>query len=938
MGRFSRRYFAILASALPLLLVGLWWVVPPVLADHFVQRGLASKQQWRLRQSLREFERALKFAGNNESALLERALVHQLRGDFLSSQKDLERILSHPEISKTRQVALLNAAGINHFSFSQPDRALAYHEKGLRLASELGLTKLEGQSCVNLSRVLYHAKGRHEDALRYLERGLKLGKDSGDLELQADALRNLGVIHWWFRAELDRPLALYYFPALDLYRRAGQRHGEATTLSNISLIYGFKGDIFEALNYQRQSIEIREQIGDDAGLADSFLSMGQFFAGIENYRKAGYYFRRSLDLASSLGYQLTQDEVEVYLANNYVLLGEAALAVPLLKQAAERQRHNPVLARYRYGALANAHGLAGDHEAALIKFRQALSINETLQSPDERFIDAVRLVMADSLMALGKWEEAGQLLGASTDSSDPFRDYDAIGVLAEGLTRAWYARHQEREEEALNHLQIAIDRQTSVIVKSSTSFVIGPDRRFLDRMFSFLLDTPKPSPRAVSLAFQFLEHIRYRTLRNFILRLRQKLPAPAGSQERERRMIAQIDRLNAELHAGRDSVRPSLRSLYNDYEDLVLKTQLDQPRHEIIRSLRPIEVSTLQAALSEKTAVIEYIVAGEQIFALVIRPDKLDAILLPEATSQIRERAKLFSTQLFHEQAGNDWRASARKLYDVLIGVLESRESLEDVDRLCIIPFSFLHEVPFAALVNHKGSFLIDNYVLTRAPSATFLDQPHDQGAKTRQSLSLLALSSGPGQQDFAALTSADNEVREIASTGPALPLLNAEASETRFKTMAPDFRLIHLAGHGVFEPDMPLLSRLLLSPSAEDDGFLTVHEVFYLGLNTELVTLSACETGRNATGSGLTYSEIDRVGLVEAFLHAGAKNVVATLLPVRDRPTTEFMKTFYSRLSSEDFALALANTQRVFAYESSQPYMRHPRHWAPFVLVGEAR
>jgi CHAT domain-containing protein len=147
----------------------------------------------------------------------------------------------------------------------------------------------------------------------------------------------------------------------------------------------------------------------------------------------------------------------------------------------------------------------------------------------------------------------------------------------------------------------------------------------------------------------------------------------------------------------------------------------------------------------------------------------------------------------------------------------------------------------------------------------------------------------------------------------------------------------------------MPLFSRLLLAPTSTDDGNLTVREIFELGLRTSLVTLSACETGQSFSASGTDLVEEDRIGLIEAFLHAGSNSVLATLWPISDQPTTEFMKRFYFQLrEKETSADALAITQKaVLRSEAAVPAsaqnlksipLSHPRYWAPFILVGDPR
>ncbi len=392
---------------------------------------------------------------------------------------------------------------------------------------------------------------------------------------------------------------------------------------------------------------------------------------------------------------------------------------------------------------------------------------------------------------------------------------------------------------------------------------------------------------------------------------------------------------------------------YSDYEDLVLKRQLDRSRYEIVRTARPVELHDLQRDLDPAIALVEYVVAGDKVFALVVRHDRVAGILLPEGRAQLLERANLFQSLVFspgEAAADQSWRPAARKLHQALIAPLEETGALGQARRLALIPYGFLHDIPFAALLRQFGNdrFLIEDYALFRVPSATFL---HQQNISPDRSLDRkpLLLALGRNKAKLAGeppLEFATDEVKTIANLGEAMRFTETEASESRFKQLAPHATHIHLATHGIFEPDMPLLSRILLEPTAEDDGDLTAREIFELHLTADLVTLSACETGRSVSSSGSPATETDRVGLIEAFLHAGSRSVLASLFPVSDRPTLEFMKTYYRRLEHENKVEALAATQRaVLSGEAFSAGVgavnhdrRHPRYWAPFILVGSAR
>jgi CHAT domain-containing protein len=215
-------------------------------------------------------------------------------------------------------------------------------------------------------------------------------------------------------------------------------------------------------------------------------------------------------------------------------------------------------------------------------------------------------------------------------------------------------------------------------------------------------------------------------------------------------------------------------------------------------------------------------------------------------------------------------------------------------------------------------------------PSAAALLRD-SSGPETGRSLLAVAPSRG-------GLRHAPEEARAIQALFQpnARTLIGGEATESHFKRLAGNFRVLHLATHGYFNQASPLLSGLELEADRSDDGMLRVHEILDLSLRADLVTLSACDT---ALGSGY-FAELpigdEFVSLNRAFLAAGSASVMATLWQVDDRASVPLMKNFYGRLSAagnhRNAASALASAQRALR---RSPQLGHPYYWAAYVVVG---
>jgi CHAT domain-containing protein len=251
---------------------------------------------------------------------------------------------------------------------------------------------------------------------------------------------------------------------------------------------------------------------------------------------------------------------------------------------------------------------------------------------------------------------------------------------------------------------------------------------------------------------------------------------------------------------------------------------------------------------------------------------------------------------------------------------------------LLIAPHAELHYAPFAALIGAAppgaGEYLIQRYRLSFTPSASIWLRLHDRAPPVGSGVLALAprVDALPGS------------AAEVAAIGrlfgtDAHLLVGDQASKRALIDAAGGQSIIHFATYGVLNKDNPLFSFVELTPQGGDDGRLEVHEVFGLNLHAQLVVLSACQTALGAGALADVPAGDDWVGLVQAFLFAGASNVLATLWPVQDRATADLMTRFYTAFrAGRPVAEALADAQRAML---RNPTTAHPFYWAGFTLSG---
>ncbi len=170
---------------------------------------------------------------------------------------------------------------------------------------------------------------------------------------------------------------------------------------------------------------------------------------------------------------------------------------------------------------------------------------------------------------------------------------------------------------------------------------------------------------------------------------------------------------------------------------------------------------------------------------------------------------------------------------------------------------------------------------------------------------------------------------------GQAKLYVGKSATESQLRTALSNGALVHVASHGVMNARSPMFSRIEMAgdrTTPSDDGRLEVHEVLGLSIRSPLVFLSGCETGFGAGWSTAFARGEDYATLAQAFLYAGAGNVVATLWPVVDAGAAQFAEAFYGTLADVGPAEALARAQREMIADSRYG---HPYYWAAYRLAG---
>ena len=161
---------------------------------------------------------------------------------------------------------------------------------------------------------------------------------------------------------------------------------------------------------------------------------------------------------------------------------------------------------------------------------------------------------------------------------------------------------------------------------------------------------------------------------------------------------------------------------------------------------------------------------------------------------------------------------------------------------------------------------------------------------------------------------------------------MKSKATEERFKEIASQYDILHLATHGIINNDYPMFSKLIFTTSKDsvNEGFLNTYEIYNMQINAPLVVLSACNSGfgKLHKGEGI-------ISLSRAFFIAGTKSTVITLWPIADNASSKLMGNFYTNLAAnQNIGDALYHAKLKYL-EQCDEMGAHPNFWAGYIMVG---
>jgi len=885
-------------------------------------------------------------------------------------------------------------------------RALVIREKAL------GPDHLEVADSLNSLSTLYWVKGDYAKSELLQQRALAirekvLGPDHPDL---ATSLNNVAGIYN-FKGDYAKAEQLYQRSLAIREKALGPDHpGLASSLSNLALLYSDRGDYNRAdLLYQR-SLAIREKaLGPDhQDVAISLHNLALNYSRRGDYAKAEPLYRRALAIwEKALGPDHPNVALSLdNLANLYHDEGDDTRA-ELLQQRALAIREKVLGPDHLDVAkslnnLANIYHGIGDYAKAEPLYRRVLTISEKTLGP-EHFGVAYGLNNLGRLhLDKGEYAEAEPMLQRALAiwektlrPEHPFiaESLTNLAVLCEINGDLAQAVRLQSRANTISEYNLAFNLRSGSERQKLAYLALFSAQT--DSTLSLHTQVAPNDPQALDLAFTTWLRRKGRGLEAMAdtIAILRRHAAPQDQQLFDQ--LADARSQLAALTLGESSTakpgtyRAQLASLREKADEL--EATLSSHSAEFRTQSQPVALAAVQSALPAGSVLVEFAAYRPHELPTEKRkpPRYLAYLLAPQGRPQwvdlgeieVIDRAVEAWRRALRDPRRTDVKQLARGMDDKVMrpvrALLQSGlgEMRGKIRRLLIAPDGSLNLIPFAALVDEQGRYLVERYSISylvsgrdllrlqvRQPSKSeavvVADPDYGETVVAAQSKRRdVGLPSGMPQTAgsnvslsqvyFPPLRGTAGEARALKAMLPQATVLTGErATEARLKQLSSP-KILHLATHGFFlrdqDPNSPVEISLLRSglalaganlrrggPDPADDGILTALEAAGLDLwGTKLVVLSACDTGVGEVkvGEGV-------YGLRRALALAGAETQVMSLWPVSDTGTRDLMIGYYKALKrGEGRGEGLRRVQLEMIKSKDR---RHPFYWAGFIQSGE--
>jgi CHAT domain-containing protein/tetratricopeptide (TPR) repeat protein len=743
-----------------------------------------------------------------------------------------------------------------------------------------------------------------------------------------------------------------WLEAQDIAKSLGQSQWVTRASGELGLIAFLEGNPGRAARLLGGALLSTMRNGDIAGQVRFLELLGRGFEEVNRNAEALRFFERAIKLAEAdpdcgLPFMGYEGKAQALMSLGRTNEAKSVLESALAKARSQEKRGHEAELLVRLGRLA---AQTGNRQQALTYLEDA-----------GQFATKVEFyrIEADAMYELAQlYRDAGDLSTADARATQGVTASQQVGdryYVPRNLTiLADLKARRGRVSEANALYEQAEDVIESMLISVhepywNSSVAASMSQTYLQH---FELVTKNGD---VSGAFHVLERVRGRTLA-WALEDRKALSAAESGQTAS--LEADLAGLQLQLmRTNSTEKREQLMDQLVEYERRLglAWTKEEAPGHGL--PVQPESLPKVQEVLKPDEVLLEYVLDDPTSFCVVVSEKGAYVRALPAGRKEIENLSQQFVGEFRTKGSGAEL---SKRLHAILVKPVPEAATAR---RFIIVPDGILNLLPFEALRDAQGEYLLKSRVISYVPSGTILNmlrhgekqkpapkpllavgdvEYENQGGAGRRIPTPASIRgriergiadlSGIGLHDLPETRAEVEGIGKIVGSD-AVVLLGKDATETVFKKQPLDqFRILHLAVHGFADTQYPERSALVLGadPQSSDDGLLQVREIIRLRLNAELTTLSACDSG-----VGKLQGQEGISNLVEAFLVAGSKSVVASLWSADDTFASALMEQFYRHLAQgEDTSSALRNAKLDLLAKYGDRVS--PFYWAAFIAVGE--
>ncbi len=757
--------------------------------------------------------------------------------------------------------------------------------------------------------------GKWDNAVKLGQQALIIYRQNKNRSREADILGNMGIA---YRAKNNYTQSLVYLEqTLKVMQEIKSRQGEWTALQQLALTYRALGNSEQAREYLERQLKLSELEGKPGWKAAALANLGLVQFDLGDYDQALKSMQEQLNIARKISDSRSEETALSNLGLVYETIGNLPKAIAYYEQVLQRKKERNDLTgiAYTQGNLGLVYRAQRNYKKAIPALQQ--------------YLDAAR----SNNDGRGEWVALNNLGVALYESRQVNESIatllKAIKVqesLRVGLNDTNKVSIFEMQAMTYGTLQLAYIEQNK-IADALEIAERGRARAFIDLLAARIEENPqaKIPPPTIAEIKQIAKEQNATLVTYSVIHQTDEIfiwvIAPTGEITFQRLGIK-----NKELE---DLVIKNIRSI------ITQSHSLERGGNNIGFSISPGDKVKFKDDRPNSQSWDVLKVNSE---AQTIK------VRLPDFTSgtsfdrPIKDVVAKVSTNNSVNATANVKYEGLQKLHKLLIRPIANLLPSDPNAKIIFIPHRQLFSVPFPALQDDKGRYLIEKHTILTAPSIQALQLTRQQrGRITGNGKNVVVVGNptmpkvvkiaGEQPEQLASLPAAEIEAKAIANLFNTKPLIGHDATKAAILPLLPKARIIHFATHGLLDDKRGLGSAVALAPTNQDNGLLTAEEILKLKLNADLVVLSACNTGQGRiTGDGV-------IGLSRSLISAGIPSAIVSLWSVPDAPTADLMTEFYQQWQQNpDKARAL----RLAMLKTIQ-HNPEPKDWAAFTLIGEA-